>query len=172
MSNLKFFKLITTKIAQQVSVQLCGTQPSEKVAVLDFVWTTALRVLFRANPLRNWASNPIAPVNRALENEHLSAIWANSLIGLLRKVLKTAKIAPLGHFHRPILTFKTSYSLPKHPRLPYLLKKGYRSAKMLQTFGLKNLLIFPKRLFTAFLEKISDFLNHRFATFQHSYHLF
>ena len=34
----------------------------------------ALRVFIRANPRLNWASDPIAPVNRARENEHLSAV--------------------------------------------------------------------------------------------------
>ena len=33
-----------------------------------------LRVSFRANPQRNDTSDPIAPVNRARENEHLSAV--------------------------------------------------------------------------------------------------
>ena len=36
--------------------------------------TRALRVFFRANPRRNGSSEPIAPVNRARENEHLSEV--------------------------------------------------------------------------------------------------
>ena len=105
----------------------------------------ALRVSFWANPRKNDTSNPIAPVNRAQENEHLSAVWANSLIGPLRKVQKTAKIALFGHLRRPILTFRTPYSLPKHPRWPYLLEKGGRSAERLQTLGFKHLIFFPKK---------------------------
>ena len=104
----------------------------------------ALRVFLWANPRQNDTSDLIAPVNRARESAHLSAFWANSTDGPLRKVQKTAKIAFFCHFPRPILTFNTPYSLLKHPKWPYLLEKGGRSAERLQTFGLKNLIFFPK----------------------------
>ena len=104
----------------------------------------ALRVFFRANPCRNGSSEPIAPVNRARENEHLSAVWANSTDGLARKVQKTAKIAFFGHFRGLILAIKTPYSLPKHPRWPYLLDKGGRNAERLKTYGLENIICFSK----------------------------
>ena len=132
----------------------------------------ALRVFLRANPRRNDASNLIAPVNRAWENVHLSAFWRWSNFGFSRKVQKTAKIALFGHFCWPILIFKAPYSLPKHPRWPYLLEKCGRSSKRMQNFGFKNFIFFPKMMWGLFLGKISGFLNQNFATFKNSYHIF
>ena len=50
-----------------------GFQGSKKCSFFGFYKAMALRVFLWANPRQNWASNPIAPVNRAWENVYLSA---------------------------------------------------------------------------------------------------
>ena len=106
----------------------------------------AHRTNFWRNPRWNDTSNPSAPNNRDRSGEHLERIWATSNGPFLRKVEETSKIAILGHFCGPILTFKTPYSLHQHPRWPYLLEKGGRSAERLQTWGLKIWYFFQKML--------------------------
>ena len=134
--------------------------------------TIAHRTIFRGNPQRNDTSNPSAPNNRDRSGEHLEQRRANPSQPFLRKFEKTSKIALFAHFCRLILIFKTPYSLPKHPRWPYLLEKGGSSAKSLQTFGLKNMLFSQNWCKGLFWGKIADFLNFKLATFQCSYHLF
>ena len=60
--------------------------------------TDAPRALFRDKSRRNWASEQIAPVKRARQNEHLPAFSLRSLIGLLRNCQKRAKIGCFCHF--------------------------------------------------------------------------
>ena len=74
--------------------------------------------IFQGNPQWNDTSNPSAPDGRERSGQHLERIWATSNEPFLRKVQKTSKIALFGPFCGPILTFKTPYSLPQHPRWP------------------------------------------------------